>query len=615
MSVTSQQSMDVVEDAREIEWKSVSFAGELFMGNYRPELITPYPLQSDNDKELGDIYMEEMKTYLKKNLDPDKVDATHLIPDKVMKGLAKMGAFGIKISPDYKGKGLSQTNYCRVMSMVSSYCASTAVLLSAHQSIGVPVPLKAFGTDAQKKKYLPRLAKGAVSAFALTEPGVGSDPARMSTQARLSEDGKHWILNGEKLWCTNGAIAELIIVMACTPPKIVRGKERTQISTFIVETKWEGFEVKHRSSFMGLNGIQNAVLEFKDLKVPVENLLGEEGKGLKIAFTTLNTGRLTLPAACAGVSKISLQYARLWGERREQWGQAIGKHEAMEEKLAQMSANLFAVESITWLACAMVDRGGHDIRIEAAIAKLVGSELSWDILDEALQIRGGRGYETSTSLAARGEEKWPLERMYRDNRINMIIEGSSEIMYLFLAREALDPHMKVAGALTDPRSSKAAKIKSFFKAGWFYARWYPQQWIPRWLLRSHDHAHQNLRTHSRFISRFSKKLSRSIFYAITRYQAGLEYKQMLMTRLVAIGTELYVMSTCISRATELHRRNPIDSTPIQLADLYCRGARRRVKANLKNLFFGNDDKQIKAINRKLRDGKLKWLEEGIIPAE
>jgi len=615
MSTTSQQSMDVAEDARETNWKSISFAAELFMGKYRPELISPYPLQGELDKEAGDKYIEEIKKYLKENLDPEEVDKNHVIPDEIVKGLADLGAFGIKISPEYGGKGLSQTNYCRVMSMISSYCASTAVLLSAHQSIGVPVPLKVFGTKEQKEKYLPMMAEGAISAFALTEPNVGSDPAKMTTTATLSEDGKHWVINGTKLWCTNGAVADLIIVMAVTPPKVIKGKERTQISAFIVESNSEGFNVKHRCKFMGLNGIQNALLEFKDLKVPVENLLGEEGRGLKIALNTLNTGRLTLPAAGCGVAKQAFQYARLWSEEREQWGQSVGKHEAIEEKLAHMAADIFAIEAVTWLPCSMVDRGGYDIRVEAAIAKLVGSELSWGVIDDAVQIFAGRGYETALSKKARDEHAWPIERMFRDNRINTIIEGTTDIMHLFLAREVLDPHMKAAGALTNPRSPLVDKISSFFKAGLFYARWFPMQVVPTHLLISHSHIHGKLRSHSRFVASRSKKLARNIFYAMTLYQAGLERKQILMTGLVDIGKELYVMSACCSRASELLRQNPIDNSPVELADLYCRAARRRVKSIFKQLFIFNDSKKIKTINKRIRAGKLKWLEDNIFSVD
>lgn len=611
---TSEQSMDVAEDARETDWKSISFAAELFMGNYRPELIYPYPMQDKADKEIGDKYIEEVESFLKKNLDPDQVDLDHQIPDTVVKGLADLGAFGIKTPTEYGGLGMSQINYCRVMSMVSSYCASTAVLLSAHQSIGVPVPLKDFGTDEQKKKYLPLLAAGAISAFALTEPNVGSDPAQMTTFAELSEDGSHYILNGTKLWCTNGAIADILIVIACTKPIMIKGRERKQISAFIVEREWEGFNVKHRCSFMGLNGIQNALLEFKDVKVPVENIVVGEGRGLKIALSTLNTGRLTLPAAGNGISKKAFQYARKWSREREQWGRPIGKHESIEDKMAKMATDIFAVDALSDLCCALVDKGGRDIRVEAAFDKLVGSELSWDVLDTALQVCGGRGYETALSKEARGEHKWPIERMFRDSRINTIIEGTSDIMHLFLAREVLDPHMKAAGALTKPRSPNSEKIKSLFKAGWFYLKWFPRQLPLLSLFSSHSLVNPELRKHSRFVARYSKVLARNVFYAMMRYQAGLEHKQILMSRLVDIGKELFVMSACCAKATAMKRINPIDSSPIELADLYCRGARSRVKS-IESKLFSNDTKQIKKVNQRLRDDKLNWVESNIFSEE
>ena len=257
ISAEKKASLEFAEESRETEWKHPSFALQLFGGRLDWDLIFPFPAQSEEDKKKGDEYVAKLKDFLVKNLDPNEVDRTCEIPEKVMKGLAELKAFALKVPEEYGGMGLSQYNYNRAMHLVASYCGSTAVLLSAHQSIGVPQPLKLFGTEEQKKKYLPMFAKGTVSAFALTEPNVGSDPSSMITTAMPTEDGNHYLINGEKLWCTNGLIAGVIVVMAVTPPKIVRGKERRQITAFIVETDTPGFEIVHRCQFLGLHGIQN----------------------------------------------------------------------------------------------------------------------------------------------------------------------------------------------------------------------------------------------------------------------------------------------------------------------------------------------------------------------
>ena len=291
----------------------------------------------------------------------------------------RLGAFGIKVPTEYGGLGLSQTNYCRAAMLLGSWCGNTTALISAHQSIGVPQPLILFGTEAQKKKYLPRVARGEISAFALTESDVGSDPAAMATNAEPTPDGKFFILNGEKLWCTNGTKAGVMVVMARTPPKIVNGKPKTQITAFIVETNWPGVEVIHRCHFMGLKALYNGVIQFTDVRVPRENILLAEGKGLRVALTTLDTGRLTLPAACVGLSKRCLELSREWANRRVQWGAPIGKHAAIADKIARMAANTFAMEAMTLLAASRVDRDKHaDVRLEAAMCKLWGTETAWE---------------------------------------------------------------------------------------------------------------------------------------------------------------------------------------------------------------------------------------------
>jgi alkylation response protein AidB-like acyl-CoA dehydrogenase len=330
----------------------------------------------------------------------------------------------------------------------------------------VPQPLKLFGTEEQKKRFLPRLAKGAISAFALTENDVGSDPARMSTTAVPTPDGRGYTLNGEKLWCTNGSVAELLIVMARTPGK--EGKPGP-ISAFIVEANSPGVEVVQRLEFMGIRGIENALIRFTDVFVPKDNLLWGEGRGLKLALVTLNTGRLTLPATCAAAGKWCLQVARKFARERVQWGRPVGHHEAVAQMLADLAARTYAMEAIADLGALLGDRGTSDIRLEAAIAKLWNSDAAWEVCDEALQVRGGRGYETARSLASRGEAPIPLEQVMRELRINRIFEGTNQVMRLFIAREALDVHLKIAGDAVMPGVPLGRRLAAFVRAGLFYA--------------------------------------------------------------------------------------------------------------------------------------------------
>ncbi len=608
---TEQEARDVAEAAREEEWEHASFARGIFEGRFDLDLIHPHPEPDPEEQERAAEFLEELEEFARERIDGDAIDRNKEVPEEVLEGLADLGAYGIKIPRKYGGLGLSQYSYERALQIVSSRCASTGAYLSAHQSIGVPQPLMLFGTEEQKEKYLPRICDGALSAFALTEPDVGSDPANVSTTAEPTEDGEAWILNGEKLWTTNGPRADLMVVMARTPER--EGGRGRPISAFIVESDWDGVEVGHICDFMGIRGISNGVIHFDDVRVPKENLLWEEGKGLKLALVTLNTGRLSLPAFCSAAGKSSLNMSRKWAAERVQWGQAIGKHDAIAQKIGAMAADSFAMEAVVDLTALMADAKTFDIRLEAAVAKLWHTEKAWQLANDTLQIRGGRGFETADSLRARGEAPLPVERMVRDLRINTIFEGSSEIMRLFIAREAVDTHLSVAGDLVNPRASLGDKLKALVKAGLHYAWWYPTRWLgwSRWPKYSEFGP---LADHVRYVERTSGRLARTVFYAMIRFGPKLEKKQAVLARIVDIGADLFTMSAACVRAKKMTDERPDDRSPTELADLFCRRARRRI-ADAFDSVFDNDDDATYGVARRAMEGRYAWLEEGVLTTD
>ena len=608
-AASEKEARDVAESARETEWTHPSFVRELFLGRFRLDLIHPHPPNDVAEEARAKPFMDKLRAFMER-VDSDEIDRTGEIPEAVVQELRDMGAFGIKIGKEYGGLGLSQMSYIRAIEMVTSKDGSITALLSAHQSIGVPQPLKLFGTEEQKRKYFPRLAKGAISAFALTEVDAGSDPANMRCTATPTADGKYFVINGEKLWCTNGTRAELFVVMAQTPEKVIAGKPRKQITAFIVESSMPGVEVAHRLRFMGLKALENGVIRFNNVKVPRENMLWDEGKGLKLALVTLNTGRLNIPAGCAGAGKQMISIARKWANERVQWGQPIGKHEAVAQKLARMTAHTFAMEAVAELSAALYEQGGYDIRLEAAIAKLFNTEAGWKIVDDTVQIRGGRGYETAESLASRGEPPIPVERAMRDYRINLIFEGSSEIMRLFIAREAVDYHFKLAFDIVNPETSFKEKLAAMANATPFYLSWYPSRWFNASRLKRYGEFGK-LARHVRYIERTTRHLGRSIFHAMVRFGPKLERRQMVLFRAVDIGAELYAMSAACARAQMLSKQGRPEA--VTLADVFCIEARDRIKAHFDQLFGHNDPALYKLAMEVLR-GEHAWLEQGIVSA-
>ncbi len=593
------EARDLMESSRDTDWAGRGFLKELFLGRFHYDWVHPFPEPSVSEEFT--TWLSKVRRYFEEEVDSARIDETGEYPPEMIEGLKELGLFGIKIPKKYGGLGFSQYEYGLAMEVMGRYDANVLALLSAHQSIGVPQPVKLFGTEEQKERFLPRCAKGAITAFALTEPDVGSDPARLATTATKTPEGDY-LINGTKLWCTNGTFADMIVVMARDP-------ESRKISAFVVELPAEGFSVENRCHFMGLRALANGVLVFKDVRVPADNLIGKVGGGLKVALTTLNAGRLSIPSGVAGGSQLALQWVREFARDRVQWGVPVGKHEAVSHMLTEVLTLGWGIQSMARLSNAFADRPGYDIRLEAAAAKEWCTTRHWDLTDTAIQIKGGRGYETETSLAARGEKPTSLERTMRDARINRIFEGSSEIMHLFMAREALDKHLTVAGNMVLPNKTFGERMQAVPGMLGFYTWWYPSLWLGLTFLKYRD---RPLGGHLRFIERNGRKLARNVFHGMVVYQAKLERKQAFLFRGVDVANELYAMSAVVSRAETLAARNaPEAEQALEIADVFCRGARRRIRAWFHAMWANDDDAETK-VGKAILEGRYKFAEQPVV---
>ena len=599
----------ISESAREKDWKLPSFGKGLYLGDFQPELISPQPAMPADAVEKGERFLAALGAYLRDRVDPQEIERDGRISDEVVAGFKELGALGMKVPEQYGGLGLSQVYYNRAMMLVGTWHSSLSTLLSAHQSIGLAQPLLLAGSEEQKREWLPKVCTSHLSAFALTEPGVGSDPARVSTTATPTEDGAGYLLNGRKLWTTNGTVADVIVVLAKVPRS---DGHHGGITAFIVPSTTDGVVVEARIEFMGLRGIENSQTRFTDAYVPSENVIGREGQGLKIALATLNTGRLALPAICAGVAKWATKIAREFASQRIQWGKPIGEHDEVAQRIAFIAATAFGLEAMLDVTSRLADEKRNDVRIEAALAKLYGSEMGWQVVDALMQVCGGRGYETARSLQARGLRGVPVEQVLRDMRVNRIFEGSTEIMHLIVAREAMDQHLKVAGDLMEPDLKLAGKAKALGRTGAFYATWYPKLTLGRGHAPGSYGDYGELAEHMRYVERTSRKLARSTFYGMARWQAGTEKHGAFLGRIVDIGAELFAIAAAVVYAQTAIREHPERAAETQeLAEAFCIQAQHRAELLFHQL-WNNADEPNHRLALDVLKGRHSWLEEGII---
>jgi alkylation response protein AidB-like acyl-CoA dehydrogenase len=582
MPTFTRQDQEQMEKAKDLLEAAPSadlgFVKSLMFGRLKLDQVMPYPTQDASEFGRTDEMIARVDEFLKREVNPEQIDAQERIPQSVIDGLGRLGVMGMTVPREYGGGGFSHTAYCRVLEHVSRWCASTAVLIGAHQSIGLKAIL-IMGTERQKLEFLPDLAAGKkLAAFCLSEPEVGSDAANVQTQAVPSPDGTHWILNGEKKFATNAALASVMTVMARTPVT-EDGRTREKVTAFIVTPDLPGFEVvSPNRSKCGIRGSWQATLKFHNMVVPNDRILGQLGKGLKVALGVLNYGRCTLSAGCVGGAKRATELAIDHVRNRKQFGRTISEFHLVKDKIARMAETTFAMESLTYLAAGLVDRHAEDIMLETAISKLFCSEGLWRIIDDTLQLWGGEGYMREHGI----------ERMLRDARINRIVEGTTEVMTAFIALAGMK---SVGEDLEQVLRATKHPVGNFGRL----ARFAREQWRDV-LIGPHVHdLHPQIAAEGNTLARLTTRLARDVFHVLRTHREKILDMELVQQRISLSVVEMYAMAAVISRLqAELASGGGNGHIPERLSrDLivgkgFCHRAATNVSRRLKTLFRNND---------------------------
>ncbi len=552
--------------------QQVGFAKGLYFGTFANDKLLAYPDLAADQQTSSQV--DELHHFCLSEIDPVAIDREAMIPQRVIDGLGQLGMLGACLPKECGGRGLTQAQYCRLLEVLGGHCASTALFVNAHHSIG-PRAIVLFGTREQQERYLPKLATGEwISAFALTEPEAGSDAANVQTTATPTDDGRSYVLNGQKRWITNGGIAQVLTVMARTP---VPDSSETKITAFLVMPDMPGFEVvEARMPKCGVRGSATGRLAFHNMLVPQENILGPLGKGLRVALTVLDFGRVTFGATCTGAAKFCLQRAAQHANTRVQFGQPIGTFEMVKEKLAYMSAGTFAIESATYLTAALIDSGHDDYMLETAMLKVFATDTLWRIINDAIQIFGGKGYFTDE----------PYERMMRDARINMIGEGANEVLRAFVALVGMrDVGLELKGVL----DALSSPLKHFSKIGGFAGR------KLEGLFRSPE-----VRVHSSALQPDADRLGRTVSAfgsnverLLRTHREEIVDRQFQQERIADAAIELYVSGCVLRRLDAMLDRHGNHDGPVIEHDLitgrfYLQSAERRIHRAFVDL-WDNDD--------------------------
>ena len=527
-----EEQMKQAEEILGDRLQQVGFVKGLFFGQYLHERLLPYPdTAGDQVSQLA----QQLRDFCADKIDPVAIDRNAEIPSHVVEGLGKLGILGACLPRSTGGLELSQTSYCRLLEVLGGHCGSTALFVNAHHSIG-PRALVLFGTPEQQKKWLPKLASGEwISAFALTEPNAGSDAANVQTSATPTADGTGYILNGEKRWITNGGIADVLTVMARTPD----GSGGSKITAFIVTPDMPGFQVvEKRMEKMGVRGTATSRLAFREMFVPKENVLGQLGKGLKVALTVLDFGRTTFGASCTGAAKSCVQRAVDHANTRVQFGQTLGSFELVKEKLAYMQAGAFAMEACTYQTAALIDSGEGDFMLETAMLKVFSTEVLWKILNDTFQLHGGLAYFTDQ----------PFERMVRDARINTIGEGANDVLRAFTALVGMrDVGLELEGVL----NAIYKPLGNFSRLGRFAGRKLGSMLVaPSVPVRSSE-----LEADAANLGRLVGSLGSHVERLLIAHQKEIVDRQYQLGRIADAATEIYVSACVLNRLDHLIRRH------------------------------------------------------------
>ncbi len=612
-----------IEEARE-RLTGASFMAGLYDGRPDFDLLLPPP-EPLEEKAAGEAFCKQVKAFLLQEVDPDEIERTAKIPDRVLRELFKLGVFGMKIPKEYGGLGFSHANYGRVLTLIASWSNILSLTVAVPQSIGIAMPVWLFGNEDQKRKYLPPVAREAISAFALTEPATGSDAANVRTEAVLDSSGRHFLVNGEKLWCTNGPIARYATLIARVPARRVerggasewvpavrgRGADDRVHTAFVLDMTAPGVMMRQRCQFEGCRGIENAHLTLTDVRIPVEDVIGQVGKGLKYALTILNVGRaVSIPAICLGMAKQAWQPTLDRANTRVTFQKPLAERQTQQIRIGRMASHLSAMEALATLVWRLADQHRYDIRIEAAIVKMFCSEHTIRFVRDAQILFGGMGYETAESKKARGEPAFGIEQLVRDAEMYRIGEGATDILRPFVVREGLSHHLDRATAFYRDDLSVRQRLGQLWHGLGFYVPWYLRQWRRRPIPGRREFQHPEVLPRLRFVERMSRRLARRVFHVLVRFRASFRDEQYLQDRIEAVGEDLLAMAATVlhvERCARLEGRTSV----WELAETFCAGATQRVEQALRELQRGPDHLSARVGAHALK-GYYPTLSEGII---